>query len=45
MNEIKIDIWSDIACPWCYVGEKIFNQVLISFVRKLNNLSSGAVKI
>ena len=34
MNEIKIDIWSDIACPWCYVGEKIFNQVLIKFKEK-----------
>ncbi|WP_163509901.1 DsbA family oxidoreductase [Fodinicola acaciae] len=23
MNEpIKIDIWSDIACPWCYIGKR-----------------------
>ena len=21
---IEVNIWSDIACPWCYVGEKIF---------------------
>ena len=34
MTEIKIDIWSDIACPWCYVGEKIFNQALIKFKEK-----------
>ena len=19
---IKIDIWSDIACPWCYIGKR-----------------------
>ena len=34
MSIIKIDIWSDIACPWCYVGGKIFNQVLIKFKEK-----------
>ncbi|GGR35999.1 DsbA family protein [Agromyces mediolanus] len=21
---IKIDIWSDIACPWCYIGKRHF---------------------
>jgi predicted DsbA family dithiol-disulfide isomerase len=20
--QIKIDVWSDIACPWCYIGKK-----------------------
>lgn len=34
MTEIKIDIWSDIACPWCYVGKKIFNHALIKFKEK-----------
>ena len=19
---IKIDVWSDIACPWCYIGKR-----------------------
>ncbi|MDF2808176.1 MAG: disulfide bond formation protein DsbA, partial [Cellulosimicrobium sp.] len=19
---VKIDIWSDVACPWCYVGKR-----------------------
>ncbi|WP_373695504.1 DsbA family protein, partial [Microbacterium maritypicum] len=19
---ISIDIWSDIACPWCYIGKR-----------------------
>ena len=21
-SPIKIDIWSDIACPWCYIGKR-----------------------
>ncbi|MFK4729241.1 DsbA family oxidoreductase [Agromyces mediolanus] len=23
-SPIKIDIWSDIACPWCYIGKRHF---------------------
>ncbi|WZH36384.1 MAG: DsbA family oxidoreductase [Microbacterium enclense] len=22
MDAIKIDVWSDIACPWCYIGKR-----------------------
>jgi predicted DsbA family dithiol-disulfide isomerase len=28
---MKIDIWSDIACPWCYVGKRRFEQALARF--------------
>jgi len=21
-DAIKIDVWSDIACPWCYIGKR-----------------------
>ena len=21
-DKIKIDVWSDIACPWCYIGKR-----------------------
>ncbi|HJE78936.1 MAG TPA: DsbA family protein, partial [Brevibacterium epidermidis] len=21
---MKIEIWSDIACPWCYIGKRRF---------------------
>ncbi|HET6381615.1 MAG TPA: DsbA family oxidoreductase [candidate division Zixibacteria bacterium] len=21
-REVKIDVWSDIACPWCYIGKR-----------------------
>jgi predicted DsbA family dithiol-disulfide isomerase len=26
-----VEIWSDIACPWCYVGKRRFEQALASF--------------
>jgi predicted DsbA family dithiol-disulfide isomerase len=28
---MKVEIYSDIACPWCYIGEKRFAAALASF--------------
>ena len=28
---ITVDIWSDIACPWCYIGKRKFEQGLAEF--------------
>lgn len=28
---IRVDIWSDIACPWCYIGKRSFEQGAASF--------------
>ena len=28
---MKIEIWSDIACPWCYVGKRRFERALTAF--------------
>lgn len=28
---IKIDIWSDIACPWCYIGKRRLETALKDF--------------
>jgi predicted DsbA family dithiol-disulfide isomerase len=28
---MKIEIWSDIACPWCYIGKRRFARALGSF--------------
>lgn len=28
---IQIDIWSDIACPWCYIGKRRLEQALAGF--------------
>ncbi|MGA3360406.1 MAG: DsbA family oxidoreductase [Solirubrobacteraceae bacterium] len=26
-----VEIWSDVACPWCYVGKRRFEQALAGF--------------
>jgi predicted DsbA family dithiol-disulfide isomerase len=28
---VEVEIWSDIACPWCYVGKRRFEAALASF--------------
>ncbi|MEV6944242.1 DsbA family oxidoreductase [Streptomyces sp. NPDC051172] len=28
---MKVEIWSDIACPWCYVGKARFEKALDAF--------------
>jgi predicted DsbA family dithiol-disulfide isomerase len=28
---VDIEIWSDIACPWCYVGKRRFEAALAAF--------------
>ena len=28
---MRIDIWSDIACPWCYIGLTRFDRVVAQF--------------
>ena len=28
---MKIEIWSDIACPWCYLGKHRFEDALAKF--------------
>lgn len=31
MPTLTVDIWSDIACPWCYVGKRRFEAALATF--------------
>lgn len=33
---MKVDIWSDIRCPFCYVGKKNFEKALDQFPEKEN---------
>lgn len=28
---MKVEIWSDIACPWCYIGRRRFETALANF--------------
>jgi predicted DsbA family dithiol-disulfide isomerase len=31
---VKVEIWSDIACPWCFIGKRRFERGLEAFVHK-----------
>lgn len=31
---LKVDIWSDIACPWCYIGKRRFEAALVQFPQR-----------
>ncbi|MGI8726740.1 MAG: DsbA family oxidoreductase [Solirubrobacterales bacterium] len=31
---MRAEIWSDIACPWCYVGKRRFERALDQFSRR-----------
>ena len=31
MKNIKIEIWSDVACPFCYIGKRKFETALAQF--------------
>ena len=37
-NKIEVNVWSDIACPWCYVGENIFKKALKVFNQNYKNI-------
>ncbi len=30
-THMRIDIWSDVVCPWCFVGKRRFEQALAGF--------------
>ena len=31
---MKVEIYSDIACPWCYIGKRRFEKALAAFPRR-----------
>ncbi|WP_407541335.1 DsbA family oxidoreductase [Deinococcus radiomollis] len=31
LPRITVDIWSDIACPWCFIGKRRFEAALAEF--------------
>lgn len=31
---MKVEIWSDVACPWCYLGKHRFESALDQFAHK-----------
>ncbi len=31
---MKVEIWSDVVCPWCYIGKRRFEAALAQFEHK-----------
>jgi predicted DsbA family dithiol-disulfide isomerase len=31
MKPMQVEIWSDVVCPWCYIGKRRFESALASF--------------
>jgi predicted DsbA family dithiol-disulfide isomerase len=31
---MKVEIWSDVVCPWCYLGKRRFEHALESFAHR-----------
>jgi predicted DsbA family dithiol-disulfide isomerase len=31
---MQVEIWSDVVCTWCYLGERRFEQALGAFEQK-----------
>jgi len=36
---MQVEIWSDVICPWCYIGKRRFEQALAEFPQR------GQVKV
>jgi predicted DsbA family dithiol-disulfide isomerase len=34
MQKLRIDVWSDIACPWCYIGKRRLEAALARFAAR-----------
>ena len=31
---MKVEIWSDVVCPWCYIGKRRFESALAEFPQR-----------
>ena len=31
---MKVEIWSDVICPWCYIGKRRFEMALANFSQR-----------
>lgn len=34
MESMRVDVWSDVACPWCYVGKRRLEAALAGFAER-----------
>ncbi|ATE54126.1 disulfide bond formation protein DsbA [Actinosynnema pretiosum] len=31
VSAVRVEVWSDIVCPWCYIGKRRFESALAGF--------------
>src|SRR5262245_14779969 len=31
---MRVDVWSDLVCPWCFVGKRRFERALAAFPKR-----------
>src|SRR5205085_1633649 len=34
VSKVRVDIWADIACPWCYIGKRQLDRALGRFAHR-----------
>src|SRR5439155_9506577 len=34
VSKVRVDIWADLACPWCYIGKRHLERALARFRRR-----------
>lgn len=30
-DRLVVDVWSDVICPWCYIGDTLLSRAIASF--------------
>jgi predicted DsbA family dithiol-disulfide isomerase len=33
-RQVRVDIWSDLVCPWCYIGKRRYERALETFAHR-----------
>ncbi|WP_188677028.1 DsbA family oxidoreductase [Subtercola lobariae] len=44
-DAIKIDVWSDVACPWCYVGKRKLENGIVEYTAASADGSAVPVQV
>jgi predicted DsbA family dithiol-disulfide isomerase len=34
VSKVRVDIWADVACPWCYIGKRQLDRALARFAHR-----------
>ncbi|MFM9082829.1 MAG: DsbA family protein, partial [Actinomycetota bacterium] len=28
VSPVRVDVWSDVVCPWCFIGKRRFDRAV-----------------